>query len=183
MPANRTGPDPKITPTMGDALCLRLAKEPDMNLREMADFINEEFDKEVSVTTIFRTLNWRKISYKVMRRVAQQQMPDLQHFYYYRLKMLGCRSYHVVFVDESGISRPGMFQRKGRSPKGIAPVQKAKFERRTRVQFIAAYTQRGVKLCRFFTRSMNKPLFEDFNQTIALSLWQMARAGDRTYYG
>jgi len=112
-PANRTGPDPKITPTMGDALCHRLAKDPDMNQREMADFISEEFEEDVSITTIARTLKRRKLSYKVTRRVAQQQVPDLQHFYYYRLKLLGCRSYHMVFIDESGVSRPGMFQRKG----------------------------------------------------------------------
>lgn len=133
-----------------------------MSQREMADFISKEFSEEVSVTTITRTLNQRKISYKVMRRIAQQQMPDLQHFYYYRLKLLRCRSYHMVFIDESGINRPGMFQHKGWAPKGITPVQKARFERGTRVQFIAAYTQKGVKLSRFFTGSMDKPLFEDF---------------------
>ena len=41
-------------------------------------------------------------------------------------------------------------------------MQKARFERVTRVQFIAAYSQQGVKLCRFFAGSMDKPLFEDF---------------------
>jgi hypothetical protein len=30
------------------------------------------------------------------------------------------------------------------------------------MQFIAAYTQKGMKLCRFFTGSMDKPLFENF---------------------
>jgi transposase len=147
---------------MGDALCHRLAKESDMDQREMVDFISDKFDEEVSVTTIARTLNRRKMTQKVMRRIAEQQKPDLQDFYYYRLKMLGCRSYHLVFIDESGIDRPGTFRRKGWAPKGITPVQKARFQRGTRVQFIAAYTQKGLKLSRFFTGSMDKPTFEDF---------------------
>lgn len=93
MPSNRTGPEPRITPTMGDALFYQLAEEPDMNQHGMADFIRSKFNEEVSVSTIARALQRRKISYKVMRRVAQQQNPDIQHFYYYRLKMLACRSY------------------------------------------------------------------------------------------
>jgi transposase len=67
-----------------------------------------------------------------------------------------------VFIDESGFDRPGLYRKKGWAPKGITPVQKARFERGPRVQLIAAYTQRGIKLCRFFSGSMDRPLFEDF---------------------
>jgi hypothetical protein len=55
-----------------------------------------------------------------------------------------------------------MYRKKGWAPKGITPVHKARFERGPRVQLIAAYTQRGVKLCRFFGGSMDRLLFEDF---------------------
>lgn len=74
--------------------------------------------------------------------------------------MLACRSYHLVFIDESGIDRPDMFQRKGWAPKGVIPVKKTRFQRGTRVQFTAAYTQRGIKLCRFYTGSMDKPFLK-----------------------
>jgi hypothetical protein len=84
---------------MADVLSHRLSKETDMTQREMVDFISEEFGEEVSTTTIARTLNKRKTTLKVIRRVAQQQVPDLQHFFYYRLKIQGCRSYHYIFID------------------------------------------------------------------------------------
>lgn len=80
MPLNRTGPDPKITPTMQIALYHQLEKEPDMNRREMVDFISDKFEEEVSVTSITRALDKRRITLKVMRRVAEQQKPELRHF-------------------------------------------------------------------------------------------------------
>ncbi len=55
-----------------------------------------------------------------------------------------------------------MYQRKGWAPKGITPVQKAKFQRGLRLQLLAAYTQKGVKLSRFLYGSVDKPIFEDF---------------------
>jgi hypothetical protein len=61
---------------MAALLSHRLAKESDMAQREMIDFIREEFGEEVSATTIFRTLKKRNTTSKVMRHVAQQQVPD-----------------------------------------------------------------------------------------------------------
>ncbi|PKS08455.1 hypothetical protein jhhlp_004838 [Lomentospora prolificans] len=148
MPSNRTGPDPKITPSMQMALCRQLAEDPDMDRREMADFIRDKFSVDVPL--------------KVMRRVAEQQRPELRHFYQYRLKSLGCKSYHLVFIDESGIDKPGVFRRKGWAPKGITPVHKARFQREGRLQILAAYTQKGVKLSRLFFGTVDKSTFEDF---------------------
>lgn len=68
----------------------------------------------------------------------------------------------MVFIDESGIDKPSVFRRKGWAPKGITPVQKARFQRESRVQILAAYTQQGLKLSRFFTGTTDKATFEDF---------------------
>jgi len=162
MPSRRTGPDPKITPTMQNALRHQLAKDSDMTRREMVDFIRDKFEEDISVANISRTLKKHKMTFKVMRRVAEQQKPELRHFYQYRLKMLGCRSYHLVFIDESGIDKPCMFRRKGWAPKGITPVQTAKFQREGRIQILAAYSQKGIKLCRFLSGTVDKDIFEDF---------------------
>ncbi|KAK4206290.1 hypothetical protein QBC37DRAFT_270499, partial [Rhypophila decipiens] len=89
------------------------------------DFSSEEFGEDVSPTTVARTLQKRKTTFKLMRRVAQQQVPDLQHYFYYLLRMMGCRSYHYIFIHESGFDRPGACRKKGWAPKGITPVQKA----------------------------------------------------------
>lgn len=133
----------------------------------MVDFISDEFGEEVSVTSITRALDERRTTLKVMRCVAEQQKPELRHFYQYRLKKLGCRSYHLVFIDESGIDKPCLFRRKGWSPKGVTPMQKARFQREDRVQIQAAYTQKGVKLSRCFFRTVDKATFEDFiNQLV-----------------
>lgn len=162
VPSSRTSPDPTITPVIRDALCSQLIKEPDMVRREMITFIRDKFGEDVSVTSITRALQANRMTWKTMRRVAQQQRPELRHFYQYRLKMAGCRSYHLVFIDESGIDKPCVFRRKGWAKEGIAPVQKARFQREDRVQILAAYTQRGVKLARVFPGSTDKATFEDF---------------------
>jgi hypothetical protein len=99
----------------------------------MVDFISEHFKEEISVTSITRALDKHKMTVKVMRRVAEQQKPELLHFYQYRLKKLGCRSYHLVFINESGFNKPCVFGRKGWAPNGITPVQKARFQSRARL--------------------------------------------------
>ncbi len=81
VPASRTGPDPIISPVIRDSLCSHVSTEPDMVRREMADFIREKFDEDVSVTTITRALQASGLTWKTMRRVAQQQRPELRHFY------------------------------------------------------------------------------------------------------
>ncbi|KAF4629024.1 hypothetical protein G7Y89_g9127 [Cudoniella acicularis] len=144
VPLKRTGPDPKISPTMQVALCHRLANESDMDRYEMIDFISEKFEEEVSVTSITRALDKHKMTFK------------------YRLKTLGCRSYHLVFIDEPGFNKPCVSRRKGWAPKGITPVQKARFQRGARLQLLAAYTQKGVKLSCFSYGSVDKPIFEYF---------------------
>lgn len=73
MPSKRTGPNPKITPTMHMALCHRLASEPDMDRHEMIDFISKKFEEEASVTNVTRALDKHNMTLKVMRRVAEQQ--------------------------------------------------------------------------------------------------------------
>jgi hypothetical protein len=108
--------------TVQVALCHRLANESDMDRCEMVYFISEKFEEEVSVTSITRALDKHKMTFKVMRRVAEQQMSELRHFYQYRLKTLGCRSYHLVFIDESGFNKLCVFGRKGWAPKGITPA-------------------------------------------------------------
>lgn len=76
--------------------------------------------------------------------------------------MLGAQSYHLVFIDKSGIDKPCVFKRKGWAPKGIVPVKKARFQREGRLQILAAYTQKRVKLFRVFPGSTDRTTFEDF---------------------
>lgn len=111
---------------MAAVLSHRLAKESEMTQREMIDFGREEFGVEVSATTISRALKMRKTTLKVMRRVAQQQVPDLQHFYYYRLKMMGSRSYRYIFIDESGLDSQACFERRDGLQRGSLQCRRSR---------------------------------------------------------
>ena len=55
-PANRIGPDPKITPLMRDTLRRELVRKPDMLRCEMVAFLQKRFDVDVSPTRITRPL-------------------------------------------------------------------------------------------------------------------------------
>ncbi|KLP02004.1 uncharacterized protein FFB20_15262 [Fusarium fujikuroi] len=161
-PTNRAGPDPKITPLMRDILCRELVKEPDMLRREMVTFLRRRFDVDVSPTRITRTLQTLQWTRKNTRRVARQRNPQLRHYYHYRLKLGGYRSYHLVFLDESGLDRSIGVRRKGWAPKGVTPMQIARFQREERFQVLAAYTQRGIKLSRVYRGSTDTATFVDF---------------------
>lgn len=161
-PAKRTGPDPKITPLMLDALYIQIAKEQHMTRQEMATFLYKKYGEEVSVTCITRALQAGQITWKTMRRVALQQLPQLRHFYQYLLKIAGVKAPHCVFVDESGMNPPDALRTKGWAKAGITPILKAKFQRENRVQILSAYTLKGIKLSRVFTGATDKVLFEDF---------------------
>jgi transposase len=161
-PANRTGPDPKITPFMQERLCEALVDEPEMVSRKMISFLYKEFGVEVSPSTITRTLQKIKWTRKNTRRVAKQRDPQLQHYYNYRLKLGGFRSYHLIFIDESGMDKTVGLRRKGWAPKGITPRQTATFQREERYQVLSAYTQRGIKLSRVYRGSTDTETFVDF---------------------
>jgi hypothetical protein len=128
----------------------------------MVSFISTEFNVDVSESTITRALKAQKWSRKTIRRVAIQRNSSLRDFYHYRLKLEDCRSYQLIFIDESGVDKRDGLRRKGWAPKGKTPKQKSRFQREQRFQILAAYTQRGIKLARVFPGSTDATVFEDF---------------------
>jgi transposase len=76
--------------------------------------------------------------------------------------MSAFRSYHLVFVDESGYDKRIGFKRTGWFPIGVTPVQIAKFQREQRYQILLTYAQDGVILARVFQGSIDGTAFEDF---------------------
>ncbi|KAI9148686.1 hypothetical protein HJFPF1_10727 [Paramyrothecium foliicola] len=160
--SNRTGPDPKITPLMREALRKRLDKEPHMRRRDMTAFLRRTYHVDVSPATITRALQSAEWTHKNTRRIARQRRPELRHFYQYRLKRGGYKSYHLIFIDESGLDRSIGVRKKGWAPKGITPVQTAHFQREERYQILAAYTQRGIKLSCVYRGTTDTATFLDF---------------------
>lgn len=94
---------------------------------EMIVFLWDEFDVLVTAHSISRALASAGWSKKTARRVALERNPDLRDFYLYNLSAF--RSYHLVYIDESGCDKLPGFRRTGWSPSGVTPVQVSRFHR------------------------------------------------------
>lgn len=151
---------------MRDALFGQLAKRPDMFRYEIIDFLYDSFGLEVSPTTISRTLKTERWTRKTNGRVAKQRNSDLRELYLYKLS--DCRSYQLVFIDESGCDKRSGHRRQGWAPSGATPVQVEEFDREQRLQILTAYTQSGVKLARIYPGSTDAVIFEDFIEQLLL---------------
>lgn len=159
-PANRGGRPPSVTAPMLEALLSQLLDRPELYLDEMVVFLWDEFEILVSTYSIQRALAKAGWSRKVSRQVAKERNADLRDFYLHRLSEY--RSYHLVYVDESGCDRRIGFRRTAWSPIGVTPVQISRFRREQRYQILPSYSQDGVILARVFQGSTDAAAFEDF---------------------
>ncbi|KAL0933551.1 uncharacterized protein CTRU02_212514 [Colletotrichum truncatum] len=159
-PPNGVGRPRSITPPMLSALCDRLIEKPDLYRDEMIVFLWDEFEIWVTASSISRALASAGWSKKVARRVAQERNADLRDFYLHGLSAF--RSYHLVFVDESGCDKRAGFRRTGWSPLGVTPIQVARFHRDRRYQILPAYTQDGIIYSHIFQGTTDSTVFESF---------------------
>jgi transposase len=159
-PPNGGGRPRSITPQMIEVLCDHLLEKPDLYLEEMVVFLWDEFDVLVSPSSISRALRSRNWSKKTARRVARERNADLRDFYLHNLSEF--RSYHLVYVDESGCDKLIGFRKTGWSPFGVTPVQIAKLHRGRRYQILPAYSQDGILLSRVFQGTTEGDIFGDF---------------------
>jgi hypothetical protein len=126
----------------------------------MTVFLSDEFDELVSTASISRALASAKWSKKVTRQIAKDRNADLRDLYLHDASAF--RSYHLVFVDESGCDKRVGYRRTGWSPLGVTPVQIARFHRGRRYHILPAYTQNGILFSRIFQGTTDSTLFEDF---------------------
>jgi transposase len=164
-PSNGTGRPTTITPIMLSALREQLAVNSAMRLSDMATFLGEEFDVEVTRFSIRRALKkdagWSK---KVTQNIAQERNPDLRDDFIHDVSLF--RSDQLVFVDESGAHRGIGVQRKGWAPRGKRPRQVKRFHRGRRFQILPAYTQDGVIHFMVYEGSTDTEMFEAFIETL-----------------
>jgi hypothetical protein len=112
---------------MLDALCEYLLEKPDLYRDEMVLFVLDEFNTHVIPSSIGRALKSRGWTKKIIRRIAKGRNADLRDLYMYNSWDSGFRSYHYVFVVESGCDKRGEFRRIGMVPLGVTPVQIAAY--------------------------------------------------------
>jgi transposase len=159
-PPNRAGRRRTITPPMLSALLEQLIQKPELYQDEMAIFLYDEFKAVLTTSTISRALASVGWSKKAARRVAKERNADLRDFYLHNLSEF--RSYHLVYIDESGCDNRIGFRRTGWSPSGVTPVQISRLHRDQRHQILPAYAQDGIMLARVFRGSTDTAVFEDF---------------------
>jgi hypothetical protein len=152
---------------MLDALREHLLEKPGLYQDEMVVFLHDEFGVLVDASTISVALKKARWTKKVIRQVAQQRNKDLRDFYMHQVSEF--KSYHLVFVDESGCDKRIGFRRTGWSPLGVTPVQVARFRRDRRYQILPAYSQEGILNSRVFQGTTDSAMYEDFiEQTLQL---------------
>lgn len=77
------------------------------------------------MSTIRRALISNGLTYKVMRRIAQQRNADLRD--YYEHLVTEYPSYYRVYVNESCCDKRIGIRRRGWSPRGVTPELTATF--------------------------------------------------------
>jgi hypothetical protein len=141
-PPSRVGRLRSITPQILDALCNHLIVEPWLYYDEMVEWVWNYFQVHVTTSSLKRALASRGWTKKTIRRIAKARNADLRDLYLYNTSDF--RSYHYVFVDESGCDKRAGFRRTGWAPLGVTPVQISQSQRETRYQILPAYTQDGL---------------------------------------
>ncbi|KAJ5340390.1 hypothetical protein N7541_009514 [Penicillium brevicompactum] len=159
-PPIKGGRPRSITPLILEALCDHLIEKPALYLDEMVIFLWDEFALQATKSSISRALKSKGWSKKTARVKARERNLDLRDEYHRFISDF--KSYHLVYVDESGCDKRIGFRRTGWSPLGTAPIQVSKFHRDQRYQILPAYAHDGIVLSRVFKGSTDASVFEDF---------------------
>jgi hypothetical protein len=126
----------------------------------MVVFLWDEFRVLVTIFSIGRALASIGWSKKAARRIAKEQDADLRDSYLHTMSTF--RSYHLVYVDESGCDKRAGFRRTGWSPLGgdtCPDLPSSTGSSGTRI--LPAYAQDGVVLSRVFRGLTDARVFED----------------------
>ena len=76
--------------------------------------------------------------------------------------------YQLVFVDESGCDKRVGHRRTGWSPRGLTPVQVARFHRGERYQILPAYAQDGIVHAKVYEGTTDGSVFEEYIRELLL---------------
>jgi transposase len=108
-PANGGGRPRSITPPVLEALREDLLEKPRLYLYEMIVFLWDEFEVLVTKFSIGRALASIRWSKKIARQVAKERNADLRDCFLHSLSEF--RSYHLIYIDESGCDKMVGFRR------------------------------------------------------------------------
>ncbi|KAK4068649.1 hypothetical protein Purlil1_13759 [Purpureocillium lilacinum] len=148
-PSNGGGRPKSISPLMVTALLDKLESEPSVRLQDMAAFLNDEFEADVTRFSVGRALKAAGWSRKSTQNVTKERNARLRDEYMHEISCM--RS------DRSIGTR-----NKGWAPRGSRPRQVKRFHRGRRVQILPAYAQDGVVHFQAYTGSTDAQVFTEF---------------------
>ncbi|KAL0941545.1 TPR domain-containing protein [Colletotrichum truncatum] len=132
----------------------------------MQEFLYEQFNLEVSKSTLSRHLHAAGWTRKKAHIIASQRNPELRYDWLYRI-----RRYHpeqLIFVDESGVDKNTGRRRTGWAPKGLTPTRSVPLERGQRIQLLPALAIDGIVDLLVYTGSTNGEGFSAWIQQLLL---------------
>ncbi|KAJ5471939.1 hypothetical protein N7539_008508 [Penicillium diatomitis] len=162
-PQTRVGRKRTVTPQMIEAFCDHLFEKPGLYLDEIAVFLWDEFQTMVTTSSIRRALVAKGWSKKTARQHARGQNADLRDYYLHNLSDF--KSYHLVYIDESGCDKRVRFRRTGWALLSKAPLQVTQFHRDQRYQILPAYAQDRIVLSRVFRGAKEESAKGHFRHT------------------
>ncbi|KAK4071307.1 hypothetical protein Purlil1_13461 [Purpureocillium lilacinum] len=160
MPFNGAGRPNTITPVMLEALCDELDWDPCLLLREMVQFLLQEFGVDVSRFSVARALRKNGWTQKTTQIIAKERNQDLRDDYMYEISQL--HSDQLVFIDETGLDKSIGIRRRGWARQGRRPRQIRWFHRDRRTHVLPAYAQDGIIHFRVYKGATDHEIFEDF---------------------
>ncbi len=117
-PTAPRGTKRKIHAAAQEALADQLAVNPTMYLDEMQVWLEEEWDLDVSVSTISRCLKRMKKTHKKSERVNDGRDPALRAAWLYKISQY-YKANQLVVVDESAATERAKDRRWGWSERGV----------------------------------------------------------------
>jgi transposase len=138
-----------------------LKGRPSAYLEEMKDFFYDEFDLEVSLTTIWRELERLNYSRKIASKRAKEQSEPLRRVYLARMAEHYTAD-QIVALDESACNERTGDRKYGWSPRSN-PVQLTySFKRSERWSLLPALTINGYLSYMIFQGAITSELMEEF---------------------
>ncbi len=154
------GPWLAITWRMEQAIKMLLDERPWFYQDEIAEFLLEAFNIEVSQATISRALKRIQWTRKRLKVVAAQQNAELREQWQYDLQFFLAEQ--IVCVDESGSDDRTGDRQFGWAHKGARATVRRWLANRERVSVLPAYTIEGYITATTFYGTCNAQIFEDF---------------------
>jgi len=154
------GPRPIITWRIEQAIKILLDKRPWYYQDEIAEFLFEVYDIEITQSGISRVLKRIQTTRKRLKVMAAQRNDELRNQWLYELQDFTAEQ--LVFVDESGSDERTGDRQFGWSDRGARAAVSRYLASRERVSVLPAYTIEGYITAKTFYGTCTGEIFEDF---------------------